>query len=205
MWRRVMSRPGQLSRRRAERWSHRCWRWIRRGWMRRGGLTCSSRWNGRLRCCRLPSSGCSPRWMVPRGWDGEVVDYTAEQVGAALRLSPGTAGHRLEVARILVDRLPATLGLLERGEITYLHAPTRSHRSTTRPPERSRTAYSLGLPSRPPVSSAPRSAVPSSPRIHAVRSSAIPTPWLNAASRSPRSRTGWPNCGHCSPPRGPCW
>jgi hypothetical protein len=56
-------------------------------------------------------------------WSGtKVVDYTREQVGAALRLSPGTAERRLFVARTLVDRLPATLELLRTGRITYLHA-----------------------------------------------------------------------------------
>ncbi|HEY3631968.1 MAG TPA: DUF222 domain-containing protein, partial [Jatrophihabitantaceae bacterium] len=56
-------------------------------------------------------------------WAGkESIDYTQEQVGAALRLSPGTAAHRLEVARTLVRRLPATLATLASGEITYLHA-----------------------------------------------------------------------------------
>jgi hypothetical protein len=52
----------------------------------------------------------------------KVVDYTREQVGAALRLSPGTAERRLAIARTLVDRLPATLELLRAGQITYLHA-----------------------------------------------------------------------------------
>src|SRR6516164_6863879 len=56
-------------------------------------------------------------------WSGKkLVDYTGEQVGAAFRLSPGTAERRLSVARALVDQLPATLELLRRGEITYLHA-----------------------------------------------------------------------------------
>lgn len=56
-------------------------------------------------------------------WSGtESVDYTREQVGAALRLSPGHAADRLAIARALVDRLPATLNMLERGELTYLHA-----------------------------------------------------------------------------------
>jgi hypothetical protein len=56
-------------------------------------------------------------------WSGtKLVDYTREQVGAALRLSPGTAERRLAVARTLVDRLPATLDLLRAGRITYLHA-----------------------------------------------------------------------------------
>jgi uncharacterized protein DUF222/HNH endonuclease len=56
-------------------------------------------------------------------WSGsKLIDYTREQVGAALRLSPGTAERRLSVARTLVDRLPATLELLRTGRITYLHA-----------------------------------------------------------------------------------
>jgi 5-methylcytosine-specific restriction endonuclease McrA len=56
-------------------------------------------------------------------WSGtKLVDYTREQVGAALRLSPGTAERRLSVARTLVDRLPATLDLLRTGQLTYLHA-----------------------------------------------------------------------------------
>jgi Domain of unknown function (DUF222)/HNH endonuclease len=56
-------------------------------------------------------------------WSGKkIIDYTREQVGAALRLSPGTAERRLSIARTLVDRLPATLDLLGAGQITYLHA-----------------------------------------------------------------------------------
>src|SRR5882762_8193332 len=56
-------------------------------------------------------------------WNGkQTIDYTQEQVGAALRLSPGHAADRLAVGRTLVDRLPATMELLDRGEITYLHA-----------------------------------------------------------------------------------
>jgi Domain of unknown function (DUF222) len=56
-------------------------------------------------------------------WSGsKLIDYTREQVGAALRLSPGTAERRLSIARTLVDRLPATLELLRRGQVTYLHA-----------------------------------------------------------------------------------
>src|SRR5215510_12073109 len=56
-------------------------------------------------------------------WSGKkIIDYTREQVGAALRLSPGTAERRLSVARTLIERLPATLDLLRRGQLTYLHA-----------------------------------------------------------------------------------
>jgi hypothetical protein len=58
-------------------------------------------------------------------WAGkESIDYAQEQVGAALRLSPGTAAHRLEVARALADRLPTTLQMLARGQISYLQART---------------------------------------------------------------------------------
>jgi Domain of unknown function (DUF222) len=56
-------------------------------------------------------------------WSGtKLIDYTREQVGAALRLSPGKAERRLVIARTLVDRLPATLQLLRTGQLTYLHA-----------------------------------------------------------------------------------
>jgi hypothetical protein len=56
-------------------------------------------------------------------WSGEAsADFTQEQVGAALRLSPGTAADRLAVARLLTDRLHATSDRLARGEITYLQA-----------------------------------------------------------------------------------
>jgi Domain of unknown function (DUF222) len=56
-------------------------------------------------------------------WPGKkIIDYTREQVGAALRLSPGTAERRLSIARTLADRLPATLELLRAGRLTYLHA-----------------------------------------------------------------------------------
>jgi hypothetical protein len=56
-------------------------------------------------------------------WSGtRLIDYTREQVGAALRLSPGTAERRLSIARTLVDRLPATLELLRGGQLSYLHA-----------------------------------------------------------------------------------
>src|SRR5215469_5454040 len=47
-------------------------------------------------------------------WSGrKLIDYTREQVGAALRLS---------IARTLIERLPATLELLRGGQLTYLHA-----------------------------------------------------------------------------------
>jgi hypothetical protein len=56
-------------------------------------------------------------------WAGEEsIDFTHEQVGAALRLSPGTAASRLAVTRALTDRLPATSKRLACGELTYIQA-----------------------------------------------------------------------------------
>jgi hypothetical protein len=55
-------------------------------------------------------------------WAGEASDFTQEQVGAALRLSPRTAAGRLAVARVLTDRLPGTVERLACGEITFLQA-----------------------------------------------------------------------------------
>ena len=85
--------------------------------------------------CWLPSNGTSPCFRPRKqqvlasldgralDWSGtKVIDYTGEQVGAALRLSPGTAERRLSIARTLVDRLPATLDLLRCGQITYPYA-----------------------------------------------------------------------------------
>jgi hypothetical protein len=78
---------------------------------------------------RLPACGCPPISLQDKGrqrrldWSGKkLIDYTREQVGAALRLSAGTAQRRLSIARTLADRLPATLNLLRSGRLTYLHA-----------------------------------------------------------------------------------
>jgi hypothetical protein len=48
--------------------------------------------------------------------------WVREDVSCALRLSGITAQRRLDVAQVLADDLPATLGLLRRGEISYRHA-----------------------------------------------------------------------------------
>ena len=59
----------------------------------------------------------------PLTWSGGAsADFTQEQVGAALRLSPGTAADRLAIARVLTEKLPTTSERLARGEITYLQA-----------------------------------------------------------------------------------
>jgi len=48
--------------------------------------------------------------------------WVREDVACALRLSGVSAQRRLVAAQALADRLPATLRLLDRGAITYLHA-----------------------------------------------------------------------------------
>ncbi|HZC52029.1 MAG TPA: DUF222 domain-containing protein [Mycobacterium sp.] len=50
--------------------------------------------------------------------------WTREDVACALRLSGVTASRRLAVAQTLHERLPATLALLDRGAISYLHTMT---------------------------------------------------------------------------------
>lgn len=49
-------------------------------------------------------------------------DWVREDIACALRLSGMTAQKRLAVAQVLTGRLPATLRLVDRGEITYLDA-----------------------------------------------------------------------------------
>ncbi|GAC1323339.1 MAG: hypothetical protein NVSMB13_03080 [Mycobacteriales bacterium] len=61
---------------------------------------------------RYGDAGRSPG---PEGW-------IREELAATLRLSPVTAGRRLDVARTLASSLPATRAALEHGEISYGHA-----------------------------------------------------------------------------------
>lgn len=49
-------------------------------------------------------------------------DWVQEELGAALRLAPTTAGARLDVARDLVRRLPATLAALAAGDVSPTQA-----------------------------------------------------------------------------------
>jgi hypothetical protein len=53
---------------------------------------------------------------------GRPGEEARHEVGAALRLCPGTAAGRLEVARELVGRLPAVQAALQGGVIGYLQA-----------------------------------------------------------------------------------
>ncbi|HEY3632300.1 MAG TPA: DUF222 domain-containing protein, partial [Jatrophihabitantaceae bacterium] len=49
-------------------------------------------------------------------------NWVREDVACALRMSGRTAARRLAVAQTLAEWLPATLRLLDRGEVGYLHA-----------------------------------------------------------------------------------
>jgi hypothetical protein len=49
-------------------------------------------------------------------------NWVREDVACALRLSGMTAQRRLAVAQTLTEQLPATLVLLDRGQVSYLHA-----------------------------------------------------------------------------------
>jgi hypothetical protein len=49
-------------------------------------------------------------------------NWVREDVACALRMSGRTAARRLAVAQTLADWLPATLKLLDRGQVGYLHA-----------------------------------------------------------------------------------
>lgn len=49
-------------------------------------------------------------------------DWVQEELGAALRLAPTKAGHRLRVARDLTSRLPATLAALGAGDLSPTQA-----------------------------------------------------------------------------------
>ena len=53
---------------------------------------------------------------------GDGLELGRDELAAALRLGRGTAQTRMDHARVLLDRLPATLALLESGDISERHA-----------------------------------------------------------------------------------
>ncbi len=63
----------------------------------------------------------SPGWD-PLGLLAQDVPPDASEVGAALRLSPGTADRRVVTAKAVTTRLPATQAALEGGQISLAHA-----------------------------------------------------------------------------------
>ncbi|MCW2646339.1 MAG: hypothetical protein JWP07_2448 [Pseudonocardiales bacterium] len=58
-------------------------------------------------------------------------EWVRDEVACALRLSPGHAANRLQVAKELTGRLPDTLDLQERGEITSHHARSLAEATMT--------------------------------------------------------------------------
>ena len=54
--------------------------------------------------------------------NGQLSDYTVDELAVALNISGVAAGHRLHLALDLTERLASTLGALERGEIDLLRA-----------------------------------------------------------------------------------
>ncbi|NJQ03981.1 HNH endonuclease signature motif containing protein, partial [Streptomyces zingiberis] len=65
-------------------------------------------------------------------WD---VNWACDEVACALRLSSNTAADRLAVATALDERFPATVTLLEAGEICYLQARAMTEITHTLDPE----------------------------------------------------------------------
>ncbi|MDT4975802.1 MAG: hypothetical protein QOG98_1560 [Pseudonocardiales bacterium] len=64
--------------------------------------------------------------------DGELdKEWVREEVACALRLSRGHAANRLRVAKELAGRLPDTLDLQERGEITSHHSRSLAEATMT--------------------------------------------------------------------------
>jgi hypothetical protein len=72
-------------------------------------------------------------------------DWMREDVSCALRLSGVTAQRRLDIAQALIERISATLTLLRRGEISYLHAMVLARQwvawTATRAPRSSSARY----------------------------------------------------------------
>lgn len=67
--------------------------------------------------------------------DSSPMKLAGEAVALALKVPLGTARHKIQTARTLVDDLPATLRLLARGEITGRHAETISKQAWPLDPE----------------------------------------------------------------------
>ncbi|RZS34236.1 uncharacterized protein DUF222 [Herbihabitans rhizosphaerae] len=59
------------------------------------------------------------------------VENVSEEIGQALKWSPGRASHQVVMAEALVTRLPQTLSALARGEIDW--AKARAMYEVTRP------------------------------------------------------------------------
>ena len=140
-------------------------------------------------------------------WAGkETIDYTQEQVGAALRLSPGHAADRLTVARTLVDQLPQTLAMLDRGKITYLHARRLAEAvipfdaKTTAEIEDRVLARAADQSAGQFSASVRRAVIAADPRRAEQRHQDALVERCVVITRNPMA---WPNCARYCPPTGP--
>lgn len=66
---------------------------------------------------------------------GLLTDVDADEVGAALKLSPGAAHRRVACAQALAGRLPETRAALEAGQITAQHAAAATEATADLSPE----------------------------------------------------------------------
>src|SRR5436190_23796443 len=134
---------------------------------------------------------------------GRPGEEARHEVGAALRLCPGTAAGRLEVARELVGRLPAVQAALQVGVMGYLQAAAVAAGVRDLPDElavavagRVRTAPEQTVAET--KRAVARAVATVDPAAAADRPSGRPR---TARSSSCRSRTGWSRPGSRCRPR----
>ena len=72
-------------------------------------------------------------------------EYKSEQVGLLLKWSPNWAADRVCLAEKVVDRLPASLAALERGEIDLYKVRTVHDLTMNLSPEHARQAKPSGV------------------------------------------------------------
>jgi hypothetical protein len=76
-------------------------------------------------------------------------EYKSEQVGLLLKWSPNRAADRVCLAEKVVDRLPASLAALERGEIDLYKVQTAHELTMNLSPEHARLNQRPGCPGEP--------------------------------------------------------
>jgi hypothetical protein len=90
------------------------------------GLSDAGRIDALLACQRLRAwvDGQEQRLLAAMAPTPDPLDkgFVRDEIGCALRLAPSVVASKLHTATQLVDRLPATLALLEAGAITLSHA-----------------------------------------------------------------------------------
>lgn len=139
-------------------------------------------------------------------------DFTEIEIGAALRMSPTTAGNRVRIARALATRLPATAAALERGEVSYLQAMAIAEETAPGPcdgPGEELSAEQLAAVEATVLRRAERLTVAETrravrrcwPPARAAPMRRTPRRRGSAGWSATRSRTGWRRCGHSGRPR----